>query len=69
MHHRISAILGKVEDYKICQNCGRINWYENEGCVSCCHEKFRQATEDDVLGLIEAWKQGGHYCDDCEIDV
>jgi len=69
MHHRISSMLGKISDYKICLHCGRINWYENESCIDCGHDKFRPAKEQDVLSLIKAWKESGHYCDDCEIDV
>jgi len=69
MHHRISSMLEKTSDYKICLHCGRINWYENKSCIDCGHDKFRPAKRKDVLSLIKAWEQSGHYCDDCEIDV
>ena len=69
MMHRISHILESYYDYKICLECGRVNWYENEDCVDCGSTKFREATEDDILELINAYKESGHYCHDCEIEV
>jgi len=69
MHVRVSSILNKPEDYKVCTKCGKINWYERENCISCGSRRFRKVRRKDVLSLIEYFKEVGHYCEDCEIEV
>ena len=38
MEHQLAKIFGKQSDYKICNDCEQINWYENETCHECCSE-------------------------------
>ena len=69
MHHTIGRILGAWDtDYKICKNCGKINWYENERCVDCGNGKFRKVKKSDLNWILEELKNG-NLCEECEIDV
>jgi len=40
METQLSNLLVKPNDYKLCSSCHVINWYENEFCHFCEHEKF-----------------------------
>ncbi len=31
----LNKILGKPNDYYICEECGALNFYENDGCREC----------------------------------
>ena len=42
-------ILGNLNNYKVCQNCNRINYYENEVCFDCGSDKFI----DDKLLIVK----------------
>ena len=35
MKHKLSRVIGKPDDYRLCPECRTINWYENSECVSC----------------------------------
>ena len=49
MHHTLDRIAGDFTDYKKCDSCGDINWYENEVCVnSDCTD------DEDFTDLTEA---------------
>jgi hypothetical protein len=66
MHNTIGRIAGKVDDYKICLDCGQINWYENLQCISCSSQwnEFREMTEQDGENLLKDYGD-----DEYEIDI
>lgn len=35
MNHSLNRILDSPHDYKICEECGQINWYESKVCHTC----------------------------------
>ena len=35
MEHTYEKMIGKSSDYIECNNCGRINWHENDRCLDC----------------------------------
>lgn len=41
-------------DYKVCNSCSRVNWYENDHCVSvdCTNSSFEDS-EDSVIESFE----------------
>lgn len=39
----LDEIRNKKNDYKICEECGEINWYENKYCENCNSEKFNES--------------------------
>jgi ribosomal protein L40E len=54
MEKEIGAIVGKVNDYKICKLCGAISFYEATECHKCGgHDRFKKEGED-VLKYIDA---------------
>lgn len=57
MEHSIERIAGKPSDYKYCNECGRINWYENTNCISCPSVNFDAMTEDDASDLKVDWEE------------
>ena len=40
MRHSIDRIKSNIYDYKMCKECGMINWYENEECIYCGSNNF-----------------------------
>ena len=66
MHNTIGRIAGKINDYKICGQCGQINWYENESCINCAIMPvfFNPMTEQDAEALLRDYTD-----DECEIDI
>ena len=40
MEASLSQIFGKLNDYKICNGCGVINWYERKECWYCGSKEF-----------------------------
>lgn len=70
MYNTIGRIAGKIIDYKICKECGSINWYENESCVNCytintvLKTIFRPMTEKDAEILLQDYTD-----DECEMDI
>jgi ribosomal protein L40E len=40
MEMDLMRISQKPHDYKVCLNCGSLNWYENEFCCKCEHNIF-----------------------------
>lgn len=38
MQHSLARIIAKPTDYKICNQCGCVNWYENKVCVNGCND-------------------------------
>jgi len=52
MEFRFDQVLMKPTDFKVCEKCGRINWYENESCISCGGFDFdgRLETVEKAIG-------------------
>ena len=44
-------ILSKPSDFKICNKCGRINWYENKVCIDCGNDGFRDDQEEVKIAV------------------
>jgi hypothetical protein len=70
VHHTISRMSGKPEDYRICSKCGSWNWYENETCVSCRSgmQNARTPTQADADRLWQMFKQENDV-DSIELNV
>lgn len=56
MEAEFARIFGKSNDYKLCKQCGAINWYENEICWDCHYEAgedtFTETWWKEVLDWI-----------------
>lgn len=48
MEQTLGNITGKPTDYKICKECKKLNWYENEECIDCGKKDFIE-DEQEVL--------------------
>ena len=35
MYHNLGRVFGKPTDYRVCNECDAINWYENDTCCEC----------------------------------
>lgn len=46
MKNTIGRIAVKVTDYKICNRCKSINWYENKKCLNCEETTFKDMIEE-----------------------
>lgn len=70
MQHTLAKILGKPSDYRICNNCGCVNWYENETCVNHCVESKLEENDGRVISFVEEeydfYKEDGYS--EVEID-
>lgn len=70
MHHTIERITSNPQDYKKCEDCGLINWYENENCWACGSTYFREMTEKEMKErykeIIEEYGEKGLFF---EVDV
>lgn len=60
MEAPVSNLLVKPHDFKLCQSCGVVNWYENEFCHFCEHHEFQEPGsniaeyyEEEIDFLIE----------------
>lgn len=53
MTTELIRVASKPGDYKICINCNKLNWYENEKCCEffCGHEEF---DSELVLQYVDA---------------
>jgi len=70
MHVTLGYLASKPEDFKICLDCGRLNWHERESCIDCRGERFRPATEEDIEKYLEyRYTHDSHCCDECEVSV
>lgn len=63
MKHTIDYIESHPDDFKVCTECGAINWYENKQCIMCHSKSFRGLTEKDIKAIKEI------YGEDAEIDT
>lgn len=63
MKHTIDYIESNPDDFKVCAECGAINWYENKRCHSCGGRSFRELKDKDIIALKEI------YGENAEIDT
>lgn len=52
MEASLENIKEKPTDFKICKECGAINYYENEKCINCRKIDFEER-DKKVVELIE----------------
>ena len=64
MHVSIDRIKSNPEDFKVCVECGYINWYENDRCIMCGSRQFRRVHNKDIVALEQVYLDGS-----TEIDV
>jgi RNA polymerase subunit RPABC4/transcription elongation factor Spt4 len=76
MERRLVDILQKLNDFKVCKKCGRINWYENENCIECSSDEFdksreavRVAIENEYNYWINIEKYTEEEADNVIVDV
>ncbi len=69
MHTTVGYLIAKPSDFKNCARCGAFNWYENQRCITCGGDRFKETTQADVKAYVEVRAHDEHFCDDCEIDV
>lgn len=67
----IDRLRSSPQDFKLCNECGILNWYENDECWNCKNHTF---TDDKVEYEITAYIEDrvstdGHFCDECEVEV
>lgn len=75
MYARLDYIFVKNSDFKVCKECGHINWYENEECFFCEHKEFEFgeavsiAVDEEYEFYQEEYKITELGCDAVEIEV
>ncbi len=70
MTHSLAKIIGKTNDYKLCESCNSLNWYENQCCRSCSFKSFKEdgkGIEDYINEEYRFYKDEYDYSED-EID-
>ncbi|RLC77545.1 MAG: hypothetical protein DRI61_11390 [Chloroflexi bacterium] len=65
----IGLVISKPEDYRKCNICGAINWYEREICHNCGSNDLRDLNEADIQQIANAIENGIYCCDECPITV
>lgn len=75
MEMNLERINQKPHDYKICLECGKLNWYENENCVGCNHSGFDETerlVNDSITDEYKFYNSEGYTeeeIDNIYIDV
>lgn len=67
MNHKLSRIIAKPDDYRVCPKCRTINWYENGECVSVSCEET--ALQPVPITEIKSLKKTLQECGDIQITV
>ena len=52
MMNTLGNISDKKEDFKICKECTKLNWYENKCCLECDSTEFNEREE-----YVKAWTE------------
>lgn len=67
MEVELQQIEMKDTDFKVCEDCGCFNWYENDVCCRCFSENkdgkahFRDVGEEDIKTERNFWiKEEGY---------
>lgn len=61
MEHDVDRISAYPNDYKYCCKCGRINYFENNYCITCKGTIFRRLNNDDAWELRDEWENKLSY--------
>lgn len=77
MYHTLEKILCKPNDYKICisKDCdtyNKLNWYENDICISCWWNLFSDTWTKEVISSIEReieWCNDEWFSLEIEIEI
>lgn len=76
MKTTIEKIIGKPNDYRICADCGSLNWYENEECHICEHtvllediNKVIQWVQDEIEFYMNDFEYTEDECDNVKLWV
>lgn len=61
MRHKIFRIIYNMNDYKTCNHCKALNWYENIECLNCDSTDFNyfdteREQEDYIEYLYETYQ-------------
>ena len=56
MTHTLAKIFGKPNDYKLCSECGYLNWYENQYCVQCPSDEFDNKSDHVQMYITDDYK-------------
>ena len=58
MEHTYEKILSKPSDYRMCNSCGTVNWYDNILCVICGEQTLSKKTmsNDEMHHFLEEEK-------------
>ena len=63
MEMSLEQISQKPHDYKVCLECGKLNWYEKENCVGCNHNIFddnEQLVNDTIIDEYNQYEDLGY---------
>jgi len=61
MEVELSSISMKMSDFRVCEDCGSFNFYENDVCSRCFSENedgkahFREVTDEDISNEYNFW--------------
>jgi hypothetical protein len=61
MEHPIEKIAQKPQNYKHCNECGKINLQANEHCHSCGHHNFNRMDNEDLRAQLLDWEKEPDY--------
>jgi len=61
MEHPIEKIAKNPQDYKYCNQCGKINRQKNERCHSCGQRNFNRMDNEDSQDLLLDWEKEPDY--------
>ena len=61
MEHPIGKIAKKPQNYKYCNQCGKINKKENKRCHDCGHRKFNGMENEYGRHLLLDWEKEPDY--------
>ena len=61
MGHPIEKIAKNLQDYKYCNECGKINFKTNERCHSCGQRYFTGMDSEDRRDLLLDWEKEPDY--------
>lgn len=61
MEHPIEKIAKNPQDYKYCNECGKINLQTNEFCHGCGYKNFNEMDNEDCQDLLLDWEKEPDY--------
>jgi ribosomal protein L40E len=52
----LQRISQKISDYKVCEHCNHLNWYENNECCICQNKTFSEKESDVDFAVKQEYK-------------